>query len=73
MSELTRPPIRKLLPDNAPFTPEQRTWLDGFFAGFLDLGDATALSPDANAALISQLIAPATGALDDGDDHCGGA
>ena len=68
MSELTRPPIRKLLPDNAPFTPEQRTWLDGFFAGFLDLGDATALSPDANAALISQLIAPATGALDDGDD-----
>ena len=68
MSELTRPPIRKLLPDNAPFTPEQRTWLDGFFAGFLDLGDATALSPDANAALISQLIAPATGPLDDGDD-----
>ncbi len=68
MSEFTRPPIRKLLPDNAPFTPEQRTWLDGFFAGFLDLGDATALSPDANAALISQLIAPATGPLDDGDD-----
>ena len=68
MSEFTRPPIRKLLPDSAPFTPEQRTWLDGFFAGFLDLGDATALSPDANAALISQLIAPATGPLDDGDD-----
>jgi sulfite reductase (NADPH) flavoprotein alpha-component len=68
MSELTRPPIRKLLPDSAPFTPEQRTWLDGFFAGFLDLGDATALSPDANAALISQLIAPATGPLHDGDD-----
>ncbi len=68
MSEHARPPIRKLIPDNAPFTPEQRTWLDGFFAGFLDLGDATALSPDANAALVSQLIAPAEGALDDGED-----
>jgi len=28
-----------LLPDNAPFTPEQRAWLNGFFAGLLS-GDA---------------------------------
>ena len=40
MTQPTRPPIRNLVPDNAPFTPEQRTWLNGFFAGFLELGDA---------------------------------
>ena len=68
MNQLARPPTRKLLPDSAPFTPEQRTWLDGFFAGFLDLGDATALSPEANAALISGLTPAAKGPLDDGDD-----
>ena len=41
MTQLTRPPIRRLIPENAPFTAERRTWLDGFFAGFLDLGVAT--------------------------------
>ena len=32
MNQLTNPPIRNLLPESAPFTPEQRTWLNGFFA-----------------------------------------
>ncbi len=32
------------MPESAPFTAEQRVWLNGFFAGLLD-GDATALSP----------------------------
>jgi sulfite reductase (NADPH) flavoprotein alpha-component len=68
MNQPTRPPIRKLIPDNAPFTPEQRTWLDGFFAGFLDLGDATALPPETNAALISGLMPEPKGPLSDGDD-----
>ena len=70
MTQPTRPPIRNLVPDNAPFTPEQRTWLNGFFAGFLELGDAdiTALSPEANAALMSGLVPAANGPLDDGDD-----
>ena len=70
MTQPTRPPIRNLIPDNAPFTPEQRTWLNGFFAGFLELGDAdiTALSPEANAALMSGLLPAAKGPLDDGDD-----
>ena len=40
MTQPTRPPIAKLVPDSAPFTPEQRTWLNGFFAGFLELGGA---------------------------------
>src|SRR5262245_17342915 len=70
MTQPTRPPIAKLVPDSAPFTPEQRTWLNGFFAGFLELGGAgiTVLSPEANAALMSGLIPAAKGPLDDGDD-----
>jgi len=38
------------LPENAPFTPEQRSWLNGFFAGLIALnsGAASALPlPDA--------------------------
>jgi hypothetical protein len=31
------PPIVNLLPENAPFTPEQRNWLNGFFAGLVSL------------------------------------
>ncbi len=70
MTQPTRPPIRNLVPDNAPFTPEQRTWLNGFFAGFLELGDAgiSALSPEANAALMWGLVPAAKGPLDDADD-----
>jgi sulfite reductase (NADPH) flavoprotein alpha-component len=36
-----------LLPENAPFSPDQRLWLSGFFAGYLNLDTAavTALSP----------------------------
>ncbi|MFZ5558469.1 MAG: sulfite reductase subunit alpha [Pseudomonadota bacterium] len=30
------------LPDNAPFTPEQRAWLNGFIAGLLGHGEAAA-------------------------------
>jgi sulfite reductase (NADPH) flavoprotein alpha-component len=39
------PPIVNLLPENAPFTPEQRNWLNGFFAGLVSLeGGAAALA-----------------------------
>ena len=37
MSLPTRPPIATLIAENAPFTPEQREWLNGFFAGVLSL------------------------------------
>ena len=33
MSKNLPPPIPALLPESAPFTPEQRAWLNGFFAG----------------------------------------
>ncbi len=43
-----------LLPENAPFSPEQRVWLSGFFAGYLNLDTAavTALSSGEAQALI---------------------
>src|SRR5947209_4986503 len=68
MTQSTRPPMPNLVPDNAPFTAEQRAWLNGFFAGFLELEGITALSPEANAALMSGLVPAAKGPLDDGDD-----
>ena len=62
---LTVPPPRiELIAPNAPFTPEQRDWLNGFFAGLLALENSgvTALSPDQSAALM-----PA--APPEADDH----
>ena len=29
------PPIPSFIPDTAPFSPEQRAWLNGFFAGLV--------------------------------------
>ena len=37
MSVSQRRPLPNFLPDNAPFTPEQRTWLNGLFAGLFGL------------------------------------
>ncbi|SFJ62782.1 sulfite reductase (NADPH) flavoprotein alpha-component [Bosea sp. OK403] len=53
-------PIVQVLPETAPFSEEQRSWLNGFFAGLLSLDNAgvTALSPAENAAVM--------GAADDG-------
>jgi sulfite reductase (NADPH) flavoprotein alpha-component len=72
MSLSTRPPFANLLGENAPFTPEQREWLNGFFAGLLALdGGVTPLSAEEAAALMPRgLAAPpaAKGPLDDGDD-----
>jgi sulfite reductase (NADPH) flavoprotein alpha-component len=69
MSQALPPPIPQLLPDSAPFTAEQRAWLNGFFAGYLGLGDGvTALSPEESAALMAGVPTVAKGPLDDGDD-----
>ena len=70
MSIASPPPIRQLIPESAPFTPEQRTWLNGFFAGLVSLDGAaiTPLSPAQSAALMPVAPAAAKGPLDDGDD-----
>ena len=54
MSQTVAPPIPSLVPDTAPFSDEQRAWLNGFFAGFVSLDGAgvTALSPEQSAALM---------------------
>jgi sulfite reductase (NADPH) flavoprotein alpha-component len=71
-----QPFIAPIIPDNAPFTPEQRAWLNGFMAAvvFPQAASVTTLS-QADAAT---LLAPATQVpaaasdtkdpLDDGDD-----
>jgi len=57
------PPIPTLIPETAPFSPEQRAWLNGFFAGLVSFDGAgvTALSPEQNAAMMA-------GGAGDGDD-----
>jgi len=70
MSLSTRPPFANLIAENAPFTPEQREWLNGFFAGLLSLdGGVTPLSAEEAALLMPRTpAAVAKGPLDDGDD-----
>ena len=53
---MTQPTIPPLIPENAPFSEEQRAWLNGFFAGLL--------APEALAASDGQT--PVINA-DDGD------
>src|SRR5262247_1670270 len=54
MTQSQPPPFPSLVPETAPFSPEQRAWLNGFFAGLVSLDGAgvTALSPEQNAALM---------------------
>jgi sulfite reductase (NADPH) flavoprotein alpha-component len=70
MTSPARSPIAAILPDSAPFTPEQRDWLAGFFAGLLSLDESvTALSAEESAALMQSVERQAPkGPLDDGDD-----
>ncbi|MBV9956462.1 MAG: sulfite reductase subunit alpha [Pseudolabrys sp.] len=54
MTQSLPPPIPSLVPDTAPFSEEQRAWLNGFFAGFvaLDPKGVTPLSNEQAAALL---------------------
>jgi sulfite reductase (NADPH) flavoprotein alpha-component len=73
MSVTPRPPIPSLIPESAPFSPEQRTWLNGLFAGLFGLSESVTPVSDADAAkLFAGLIdgsptVPAQGA-DEADD-----
>ncbi len=71
MSFVPTPQPPSLLPESAPFTPEQRAWLNGFFAGLISVdGNAvTPLSPAESAALMpGTLPEAARDTADDGDD-----
>jgi sulfite reductase (NADPH) flavoprotein alpha-component len=67
MTQNLPPPIPPLLPETAPFSFEQRAWLNGFFAGYLglDTGGVTVLSPEQGAALLSGIAPFAQASLDD--------
>jgi sulfite reductase (NADPH) flavoprotein alpha-component len=70
MTHNVPPPAIELIPDSAPFTPEQRAWLNGFFAGLVSLdGGVKALSSEQGAALMAGV--PAT--VDDTGDGDDGA
>ncbi len=58
MNAIYRPPQAvPMIPENAPFSPEQRAWLNGFFAGLLSSGaqDGTVLPARESAALATAL------------------
>ena len=54
MTRNVPPPVATLVPETAPFTAEQRSWLNGFLAGMISLDGAgvTVLSPEQNAVLM---------------------
>ena len=66
MTQHAASPSIELVPETAPFSPEQRSWLNGFFAGLVSLDGAgiTALSREQNAALMP----PAQNEFGDADD-----
>ena len=69
MSVTTRRPIPNFIPETAPFTPEQRTWLDGLFAGLVSLDDGVVPLSSAEAAtLLPGLLDGAPGKSADADD-----
>jgi len=68
MSVTPRPPIPSFLPENAPFSAEQRAWLNGLLAGLYGLTDAvTPLSAEEAARLMPGLSVAAQAAESDED------
>ncbi len=64
------PPAAPMIPENAPFSPEQRAWLNGFFAGLLSSGaQPDTILPAGESAAFTATLAPALatpGLEDDG-------
>ena len=56
MSMTPRPPIPSFIPKSAPFTPEQRTWLNGLLAGLFGLEEASRRSPPRKSRLLPGLL-----------------
>ena len=55
-------PIPSLIPENAPFSTEQRAWLNGFFAAYLGVNGAPAprRAPRPRHPTIPTRISPGT-------------
>src|SRR5471030_1081715 len=67
MSQNLPPPLPSLVPETAPFSDEQRAWLNGFFAGLISLDGSgiTPLSNEQAAKLLSGT--PVSKSADDDD------
>jgi len=65
MTMQTPPPATPLIPESAPFSPEQRAWLNGFFAGLLSLDPNVTPAPAGAPVLPGE---QKQGPLNDGDD-----
>ncbi len=61
MNQLASVPRLEVIPENAPFSEAQRSWLNGFLVGLLQLDGPVPLAPEQGAALLQ-------GAVGDGDD-----
>src|SRR5688572_13294927 len=57
------PPSQSIIPEEAPFSPEQRAWLNGFFAGLLSLDATPGATP---AGVLPNAAANALASEDDG-------
>ena len=66
MTQTVPQPILDIVPESAPFSPEQREWLNGFFAGMLSLDGVTALTNEQATALMAGAPTQAPGEDDDG-------
>jgi sulfite reductase (NADPH) flavoprotein alpha-component len=62
MNQMTPPPRLEIIPPSAPFSEGQRSWLNGFLVGLLQLDGSTPLAPLPNGEVLS----PA-GDADDGE------
>ncbi|MDB5625464.1 MAG: sulfite reductase subunit alpha, partial [Tardiphaga sp.] len=52
MNQMTPAPKLEIIPPSAPFSEQQRSWLNGFFAGLLTSEGAAPLSPGQGASLL---------------------
>jgi sulfite reductase (NADPH) flavoprotein alpha-component len=52
MNQISPPPRLEVIPENAPFSDAQRSWLNGFLVGLLQLDGSVPLSPEQGAALL---------------------
>src|SRR5258708_25815040 len=62
-----QPGFVSYIPESAPFTPEQRDWLNGFFAGFL--AEQSASPPPLSAAADPAFADPIAGDDDEAPRH----
>jgi sulfite reductase (NADPH) flavoprotein alpha-component len=71
MTQNVPSPLPTLVPETAPFNEEQRSWLNGFFAGLISL-DATGVTP-LSADQAASLLAGGAPAGGNAEDDDGGA